>query len=83
MGKLTDLHCKNFKPEDKPYKKSDGKGLFMFIKPNGSKLWRYKYRIEGKERLYSIGTYPELSLAEAREKHQQLHKLVSGGIWLI
>lgn len=77
---LTDLQCKNFKPQNKAYKKTDGKGLFMFVKPNGSKLWRYKYRVERKEKLYCIGVYPEFSLAEAREIHQVLHKLVAQGI---
>ncbi|MGH1406006.1 MAG: tyrosine-type recombinase/integrase [Rhodomicrobiaceae bacterium] len=78
--KLTDFSCKNFKPKNKPYKQSDGRGLFLLINPNGSKLWRYKYRIEGKERLFAIGSYPEFSLAEARALHQNLHKLVAGGI---
>lgn len=77
---LTDLQCKNFKPKDKAYKKSDGRGLFLLINPNGSKLWRYKYRIYGKEKLYSIGSYLDFSLAEARQVHQELHKQVARGI---
>ncbi|CAM1360796.1 Phage integrase family protein (fragment) [Tenacibaculum litopenaei] len=76
---LTDLHCKNFKPKNRAYKKADGRGLFILIKPNGSKLWRYKYRINKKEKLYSIGAYPEYSLVEAREIHRSLHKMVSEG----
>lgn len=81
MGKLTDLECRNAKPKEngKPVKKFDGQGLFLHVKPSG-KYWRYKYRIEGKERLYAIGTYPEYSLADAREKHTELHRLVSDGI---
>ncbi|WP_339608893.1 integrase arm-type DNA-binding domain-containing protein [uncultured Roseivirga sp.] len=77
---LSDLKCKSLKPQNKAYKKADGRGLFMLVKPNGTKLWRYKYRFERKERLYSIGVYPEFSLAEAREIHQRLHKLVAQGI---
>lgn len=77
---LTDLQCRTFKPKTKPYKKADGRGLFIFIKPNGSKLWRYKYRIHSKEKLYSIGSYPQYSLAQVREIHRKLHKMVSEGI---
>lgn len=59
----------------------DGKGLFIELHKNGSKYWRYKYRspITYKEKLYSLGVYPEITLADAREKHRQLHKLVSLG----
>ncbi len=59
----------------------DGKGLFLELHKNGSKYWRYKYRspITKKEKLYSLGVYPEISLAEAREMHQKAHKLVSLG----
>lgn len=77
---LSDLKCKNLRPKNKAYKKADGRGLFILVKPNGTKLWRYKYRSARKERLYSIGVYPEFSLAEAREVHQRLHKLVAQGI---
>lgn len=77
---LIDLQCKNLKPKNREYKKADGRGLFMLIKPNGSKFWRYKYRIDRKEKLYSIGMYPEYSLAEARNIHQSLHKMITEGI---
>lgn len=50
------------------YKLSDEKGLFLFITPNGSKYWRYKYRFGGKEKKLAFGVYPEVSLAEAHEK---------------
>lgn len=78
--KLTNNTCKAAKPSDKPYKLSDGKGLFLLINAKGAKYWRYKYRYNGSEKLLSLGIYPEVSLAEARERHQQAHKLVSDGI---
>lgn len=57
----------------------DGKGLFLELHKNGSKYWRYKYRHLGKEKLMSLGVYPEITLAEAREKHRVAHKLVAEG----
>ncbi|SEL37634.1 Arm DNA-binding domain-containing protein [Pacificibacter marinus] len=58
---LSDSQLRFLKPKDKPYKVSDFEGLFVLIKPNGSKLWQFKYRINGKERLLSIGQYPDVS----------------------
>ncbi len=63
---LTDIAIKKAKPKKKPYKLSDFGGLYLLIKPNGSKLWRWKYRIDGKENVYSIGDYPTVSLVDAR-----------------
>ena len=53
--KLTDIAARKAKPKEKDYKISDGHGLYLFVKKNGSKLWRYKYRFAGKERTLSIG----------------------------
>jgi integrase len=64
--KLTDPVIKAAKPKDKPYKLSDGEGLVLLIQPNGSKWWRFRYRYNGKEKMLSIGTYPEVTLKEAR-----------------
>lgn len=64
---LSDSACRNAKPKDKPYKMGDSNGLYLFISPTGSKLWRMKYRFHGKERTLSFGPYPEVSLAEARD----------------
>jgi hypothetical protein len=77
---LTDAKVRTAKPTDKPYKLTDGGGLFLLVKPNGSKLWHYKYRLDGKEGLYSIGVYPDLSLLQARQQHQQARSLVAKGI---
>src|SRR5580704_3502376 len=79
--KLTDTAIRKAKPKDKPYKLVDGHGLFLLIMPSGSntptgsKLWRWKYRFGGKEKLMALGQYPETSLAEARDKHHAARKL--------
>lgn len=65
--KLTDPIIKAAKPKEKPYKLSDGQGLTLLIQPNGSKWWRYRYRINGKEKMLAIGTYPDVTLKKARE----------------
>jgi len=77
---LTNPDCKNAKPKDKPYKLSDDKGLFLLIHPNGSKYWRLKYRVAGKEKLLALGIYPEVSLAEARGKRDEARKLHNNGV---
>jgi len=68
------------KPKDKDYKISDEKGLYLFVKKNGSKYWRFKYRIHGVEKLLSLGVYPDISLKEAREKRDLARKQGSDGI---
>lgn len=77
--KLTNVQIKQAKPDIKPYKLSDGKGLYLLVNPNGSKWWRYKYRFSGKEKLKSIGVYPDISLSEAREECSRVRKLLQGG----
>ena len=65
---LTDVAIRNAKPRPKPYKLGDSLGLFLLVQPAGGKLWRLKYRVDGKERKLSIGSYPEVGLAEARRR---------------
>jgi len=77
---LTDVAIRNAKPQDKPYKLFDGSGLFLLVTPNGGKWWRYKYRFGGKEKLISFGTYPEITLAQAREKKREARKAILAGI---
>jgi integrase len=77
---LTDAKIRTIKPEEKAYKLTDEKGLFLFIKSVDSKYWRFKYRFNGKEKLLSLGTYPTLSLAEARDKREEARKLLANGI---
>lgn len=77
---LTDPKCKNAKSQDKPYKLSDEKGMYLEIMPNGSKYWRMKYRFGGKEKRLALGVYPEIGLKEARAKRDDARKLLSDGV---
>ena len=76
---LTDLGIRKARPKEKPYKMSDGGGLFLLVKPNGSKLWQQKYRYFRKERLLSHGRYPEVSLTQARQKREEARALLASG----
>jgi hypothetical protein len=67
---LTDMKCRNAKPQEKEYKLSDGHGMYLLVHPKGGKYWRLKYRVNGKEKLLSFGVYPEVSLEEARQKRR-------------
>lgn len=66
--KLTVRQIDTAKPKEKPYKLSDGGGLYLEVTTNGSRYWRLKYRYAGKEKRLAFGVYPEVSLAQAREK---------------
>jgi integrase len=77
---LTDVKTRTVKPQEKPFKISDGNGLFLLVNPNGSKWWRFKYRFDGKEKLLSFGTYPEVSLSSARDKRAEARRQVAAGI---
>ncbi|MDR3158748.1 MAG: integrase arm-type DNA-binding domain-containing protein [Zoogloeaceae bacterium] len=76
---LTDTAIKNAKPAEKPSKLADEKGLYLLVNPSGGKLWRMKYRFEGKEKLLSFGAYPDVSLKEARERRDEARKLLANG----
>jgi integrase len=76
---LSDLKIRKAEIREKPYKLSDGGGLFVLVKPNGSKLWQQKYRHFGKERLLSHGQYPDVSLAQARKKREEARAMVAEG----
>jgi hypothetical protein len=76
---LTNTAIRNVKPKNKPFKLSDGGGLFLLVQPNGSKWWRYKYRYAGREKLLAIGAYPDVSLSDAREAHYQARKTLKAG----
>lgn len=77
---LTDTALRALKPSEKPRKIADGHGLFVYITPNGSKLWRYAYRHAGKQKLLSFGAYPGVGLAEARKKRDAARALLREGI---
>lgn len=76
---LTNKAIKNAKPQSKPYKIFDGEGLYLLIEPTGSKLWRLKYHF-GKEKLLAIGSYPGISLSEARDYRYEAKKLLRANI---
>jgi integrase len=76
---LTVTEVKNAKPKDKPYRLFDGGGLYLEIAPSGGKLWRMKYRFAGKEKRLAFGVFPDVSLAEARERREQARKLLAKG----
>ncbi len=78
--KLTDSACRAAKPASKPYKMTDGAGLYLLVKPNGSKIWQMKYAFLGKEKTFSIGQYPLVTLADARDARSQAKKLLQQGI---
>ncbi len=77
---LTVKQIENAKPKDKKYSLSAGKSLFLVVSPAGGKLWKYRYRIDGKASEYSMGSYPDISLAEASEKVLALRKVVQQGV---
>lgn len=77
---LNELAIKHKKPAEKPFKLTDEKGLFLLIQPNGSKYWRFKYRIAGKEKLLAFGVYPDVSLAEARSRRDKARTLLANGV---
>jgi integrase len=77
---LTDVAVRRAAPRPKPYKLFDSDGLFILVNPAGSKWWRFKYRFGGKEKLLSLGTYPEVTLADARKRRDAERKKVADKI---
>jgi len=77
---LSDLKIKKAKPLQKPFTLFDGGGLFILVTPTGGKLWRFKYRFANKEKMLSLGAYPELSMTAARRKREEARSLVASGI---
>jgi integrase len=80
---LTDSAIKTAKPKEKPYKLSDAHGLYLEITCSGSKLWRLKYRIAGKEKKLALGPYPTVSLAQARQKREEARELLAELVELV
>ncbi|MEI6314838.1 MAG: integrase arm-type DNA-binding domain-containing protein [Syntrophus sp. (in: bacteria)] len=77
---LSDTKIKKAKPSEKQIKLFDGGGLFLLVTPQGSKLWRLKYRHGGKEKLLALGTYPTVSLADARRKRDEARRQLDGDL---
>lgn len=76
---LTDASCKNAKPRLKTYRISDANGMYLEVRPNGSRYWRLKYRFDGKEKLLALGVYPETTLGEARAKRDKARATLGAG----
>ena len=77
---LTDAKIRNTKPGEKPIRLNDGGWLYLEIRPSGAKLWRFRYRIAGKENIFAIGEYPQAGLADARSAREEARELVKQGI---
>jgi len=77
---LTDTKIRHAKPKDKPFKLFDEKGLYLLVTRQGSKCWRWKYRFMAKEKVLAIGLYPDISLADVRDKRDIAKKQLAGGI---
>lgn len=80
VGKLSDRQIAAAKPTDKPYKLTDGNGLYVLVNPTGSKLWRWKFSYGRKEKLLAIGSYPITSLADARRARDNARRLLVSGV---
>lgn len=76
---LSDIAIRNAKPAAKPAKMADGGGLFLYVTPAGGKLWRLKYRMNGREKLLAIGSYPEIGLSDARKRRDEARALIAEG----
>lgn len=74
---LTELEVRKTKPTDKQQKLTDGGGLYLLVHPNGGKYWQMAYRFGGKQKTLSLGVYPEISLADARDRREQARKLLA------
>jgi integrase len=79
IAPLTDTKVRTVKPTEKSQKLFDGWGLYLLVTPTGGKLWNLKYRFEGKEKKLSLGVYPDISLAEARQRRDQARTLLANG----
>lgn len=77
---LSETTIRNARPRDKAYKLADGGGLTLLVNPNGSKWWRLRYRIDGREKMLSVGTYPDVSLKRAREKRDEARRLIADSV---
>ncbi|MDO5537449.1 MAG: Arm DNA-binding domain-containing protein, partial [Desulfovibrionaceae bacterium] len=80
---LSDLRIRQTKldPEaSRPIRLFDGQGLYIELTPSGSKLWRFKYRFDGREKRLALGVYPQVGLKEARSRRDEAKSLLAGGI---
>lgn len=80
MAQLTDIAIRNAKPREKPYKMGDSLGLFLLVAPSGGKLWKLKFRVDGKEKKLSLGSYPDTGLTQARKKRDDARQRLAAGV---
>lgn len=80
MQALTDTQLRHLKPCQRPFKITDGRGLYIEVRPSGARLWRYRYRIAGRENVFALGEYPDIGLSEARTRLIEARKLVKLGV---
>ena len=76
---LTDRKLQNVKPLRYARKIVDGRGLYLLVVPNGGRYWRYNYRFNGKQKTLALGTYPDVSLAKARARHEVARRQLAAG----
>lgn len=77
---LSESAIRAAKPKEKPYKRFDGRGLYLAVTPTGSRLWRMQYRFGGVEKLLSFGSYPDVSLKRARERRDEARRWLADGV---
>ena len=77
---ISDVKIRNAKRKEKPYKLTDGDGLYLLITEKGHKWWRFRYRFDHKEKLLALGTYPEISLADARQRRDEARRQLAHGV---
>ncbi len=77
---LSDIQVRNAKPKEKDYRLTDGDGLYLFCHTSGGKLWRLDYSFSGKRKTLALGSYPEITLADARQRRDDARKLVANGV---
>jgi len=77
---LNDTRVRSAKSREKAFKLSDERGLFLLVTPTGGRLWRFKYRVQGREKLISLGAYPDVTLKRARERRDAARKLLAHGV---
>ena len=76
---LSDLTVRTAKPREKDYKLADGGGLYLLVTPTGGKLWRLKFRVDGREKKLAIGTYPAIGLSDARKRRDDAREVLAAG----
>ena len=80
IAPITDLQVSKVKCQGKQVTLFDGGGLYLLVTPTGGKLWRMKYRYDGKDKLLSFGAYPAITLADARQRRDDAKKLLANGV---